>query len=468
MYRKQKRIPTIVALLILFAGIGSAVYFDQSSKTFFSKAQQTADPLEVHFTNISQSSMTVSWLTAKAVTGIIEVASPGQDKHTLLDDLDSDNVSRVHTTHYINLQNLTENTLYQIKIISGNGCENSNSCPVYQQKTSVKMDAGAVLPPAHGTIKSAGGNAVERAVVYLLVGKSLPLSTRTDSLGNYVIPLNNLRSQDLLSRPEIADNDIVQINAFRTPSEKTDAVIDVKSIRQNLTIPEMNLGNSYNFIDLISKKDQLSKSNQLNILGVQNPLIQATTAPPDTTSRGSIDFIFPKYNEDTTSDNRPRIKGTAPPNTQLLIVINSYPQKGQITVGPSGTWTWRPPQNLPPGVHHVSIQGYDQNGNIINIIRRFIVLKSGEQVLGESTPSASLTPDPTETPVVTPVVSPTISKASPTPSLVVSVTSAPSPTTAYPSSTPSITPPPTGNSNVTLYLIGASGFLLLAGLKLLI
>ncbi len=466
MYRKQKRIPTILALLILFAGIGSAVYFDQSSKTFFSKAEQSAVPTEVHFTNISQSSMSVSWLTSKAVTGIIEVTSLSQDKRTFLDDLDSDNVSRTHTTHYISLSNLTENTLYQIKIISRTGCQNAISCPVYQQKTSVKMETGTVLPPAHGTIKSADGNTVEGAIVYLIVGKSLPLSGRTDSLGNYVIPLNNLRSQDLLSRPEIADNDIVQINAFRTPDEQTSAVIDVKSIRQNLTIPDMNLGNSYNFIDLISKKDLLSKSNQSNILGAQSPLIPIITAPANS-RQGDIDFIFPKYDEDTTPDNRPRIKGTAPPNSKLLIVINSAPQKGQITVGPSGSWTWRPPQSLPPGIHHVSIQGYDQNGNIINIIRSFIVLKSGEQVLGESTPSASLTPEPTNTPAVTLAVSPTIPKISPTPTLV-SLSSTPSPTAAYPSSTPSITPPPTGNTNVTLYLIGVSGFLLLVGLKLLI
>ncbi len=466
MYRKQKRIPTLLALLILFTGIGSAVYFDQSSKTLFSKAEESAIPLDVHFTNISQSSMTVSWLTSKATTGIIEVASLNQDKRTFLDDLDSDNVSRTHTTHYISLSNLTENTLYQIKIISGSDCRNPASCPINQQKTSVKMDAGSVLPPAHGTIKSADGNAVERAIVYLIVGKSLPLSGRTDSFGNYVIPLNNLRSQDLLSRPEIADNDIVQINAFRTPNEQTSAVIDVKSIRQNLTIPDMNLGNSYNFIDLISKKDLLSKSNKLNILGAQSPLIPTISAPANS-QQGGIDFIFPKHDEDTTPDNRPRIMGTAPPNSKLLIVINSAPQKGQITVGQNGSWTWRPPQNLPPGVHHVSIQGYDQNGNIINIIRSFIVLKSGEQVLGESTPSASLTPSPTETPAVTPVISPTTSKISPTPTLV-SLSPTPSPTAAYPSSTPSITPPPTGNTNVTLYLIGASGFLLLVGLKLLI
>lgn len=467
MYRKQKRIPTILALLILFAGIGSAVYFDQSSKTFFSKAEQSAVPLEVHFTNITQSSMTVSWLTSRAVTGIIEVTSLSQDKRTFLDDLDSDNVSRIHITHYISLSNLTENTLYQIKIISGSGCQNATSCPIYQQKTSVKMETGTVLPPAHGTIKSADGNGVEGAVVYLIVGKSLPLSGRTDSLGNYVIPLNNLRSQDLLSRPEIADNDIVQINAFRTPDEQSSAVIDIKSIRQNLTVPDMNFGNSYNFIDLISKKDLLSKSIQLNILGAQSPLLPTTTAPAKITSQGSIDFIFPRKDEDTTPDNRPRIKGTAPPNSKLLIVINSAPQKGQITVGQDGSWVWRPPQNLPPGIHHVSIQGYDQNGNIINIIRSFIVLKSGEQVLGESTPSASLTPGPTDPPVVTPTVSPTISKTSPSPTIV-SPSSSPSPTAAYPSSTPSITPPPTGNTNVTLYLIGASGFLLLVGLKLLL
>lgn len=467
MYRKQKRIPTILALLILFSGIGSAVYFDQSSKTIFSKAEQSAVPLEVHFTNITQSSMTVSWLTSRAVTGIIEVASLGQDKRTFLDDLDSDNVSRTHITHYISLSNLTENTLYQIKIISGTGCQNATFCPIYQQKTSVKMETGTVLPPAHGTIKSADGNGVEGAVVYLIIGKSLPLSGRTDSLGNYVIPLNNLRSQDFLSRPEIADNDIVQINAFRTVEEKTDAVIDVKSIRQNLTIPDMSLGNSYNFIDLISKKDLLSKSSQINILGTQNQLIQPTTLPDNNIPKGSIDFVFPRKDEDTTPDNRPRIKGTALPNSKLLIVINSSPQKGQITVGQDGSWVWRPPQNLPPGIHHVSVQGYDQHGNIINIIRSFIVLKSGEQVLGESTPSASLTPSPTETPTVTPKVSPTTAKISPSPTIV-SPSSSPSPTAAYPSSTPSITPPPTGNTNMTLYLIGVSGLLLLVGLKLLI
>ncbi|MBI3954838.1 fibronectin type III domain-containing protein, partial [Candidatus Gottesmanbacteria bacterium] len=210
MYRKPKKIPTLLALLILFAGIGSAVYFDQSSKTFFSKAEQSSIPSNVHFTNISQSSMTISWLTSKAVTGIVEVTSPDQDKHSFLDDLDTDNISRIHTTHNISLTNLTENTLYQVKIMSGTGCQNTASCPIYQQKTSVKMDAGAVLPPANGTIRTVDGNTVEGVLVYLIVGKSLPLSGRTDSLGRFVIPLNNLRSQDLLSRPKIADNDIVQ------------------------------------------------------------------------------------------------------------------------------------------------------------------------------------------------------------------------------------------------------------------
>lgn len=461
MYRKEKKIPTIIALFLLLGGIGAATLLDRSSQSNVSKASVVSVPQDIHFTNITDSSFSVSWFTNQPVVGSV-VVTDNLQKTTLLDDADSDNVPRPRTTHYVTVKNLTETTSYSVKIISGGSCSDEKLCPLFTQNTATKLSTPFNMPPARGTILNVGNKPAEGTIVYIAIDKSSILSGRADSLGLWVIPFNNLRTSDLLSRPKISDSDIVQITAKLSPSETSTAIVDIKSIRQDLTVPNMTIGNSYNFIDLISKKDLLALSNDQKILGIQT---QPTTSKKQT--QPVIDILFPKSDSDTTSDKRPKLRGTGISGSQLFITVNSTPILGKVTVGKDGTWSWKIPKDLSPGIHHISIQGYDSLGRLTTVTRQFYVLKSGESVLGESTPSASLTP--TSPPAVgTP--GPTLPSTSSTPIPTVTTVV---PTNVIPTSIPPTVivtnpPPRSGVTTPVTILFGTSISMILLGVKFIL
>lgn len=461
MYRKEKRIPTILAFFILMLGFVSAALFNKSSYQIGSKASSSIRPEDVHFTNISDSSYTATWFTSTPATGTLTVNDNG---HTVsyLEDADSDNIVRPRNTHFVTVKNLKENTLYQTKIISGDAsCKVSENCPVSSQTTANRLNNAVSIPAAHGSITTSDGKPATDAIVYLTIGKSPPLANKTDSLGLWVISFNNLRTGDLLSRPNLSDNDIVQIVAKISPEEKAEAVTDVKSIRQNLTIPPLQIGKTYNLIDLISKKDLLAGLNSYNTLGIQTKNGSPNNISSATISN-SINILFPLEDDDTTTDNQPRFRGIGPPGNQLIITVNSAPQTARINIASDGTWSWRPSYPLAPGTHHLGISGYDEKGNLLSLTRRFIVLKSGEQVLGEATASATLTPTINPSPTITLI---------PLPSAMPTITLIPiaSPTNkAGTASATPIIPPKTGSTQTTLILIGTGASLFLLGLKFLL
>ncbi len=460
MYRKEKRIPTILAFFILMLGIGGIALFNQTTHQIDSSASQSTRPEDIHFTNVSDNSFAISWFTNISATGTVIVNSKG-NSISYLEDVDSDNIARPRNSHLVTVKNLTENTSYQVRIISGEAsCKITQNCPEFTQSTANKLSTTISLSAARGTIIDADGKPAADAIIHLSIGKSSSLSSKTDSLGLWVIPFNNLRTGDLLSRPNLADNDIVQIIAKVSPDKKTEAVTDVKSIRQNLTIPPLQIGKSYNLIDLISKKDMLAGLNNSNTLGIQTSVGNPNNVS-STSSSESITILFPANDEDTTTDNQPRFRGIGPPGNQLIITVNSAPQTARINVASDATWNWRPPVPLEPGIHHLGVSGYDKKGNLLSLTRKFIVLKSGERVLGEATASATLTPTSIPSPTIT-----LIPISSPTPAN--TLIPIPSPTTSIStiSATPRV-PPKTGSTQSTLMLMGAGVSLFLIGLKFL-
>lgn len=467
MYRKEKKIPTILGLFILFIVIGSIVFLNPKSHQIGSKANPSLRPEDIHFANVSDNSFTVSWFSSSATTGTVTINDNGQSL-LYLDDRDSDNISRPRTTHFITVKNLKENTSYSVRVISGeSSCTIIENCPKFEQKTVNHLTTTNVLPAARGSIISEEGRLLDNAIVYLTIGKSSLLAGKTDSSGLWVIPFNLLRTGDMLSRPNLADNDLIQIIAKISTDKKAEAVVDVKSIRQNLIIPPLQIGKSYNLIDLISKKDLLAGLTSSNTLGIQTKNGNLSNISAASTSK-SIDILFPASDDDTTSDNQPRFRGIGIPGKQIVLIVNSSPQTARITTGADGAWSWRPSLPLDPGTHHLGLSGYDKDGSYISLTRRFIVLKSGEQVLGEATSSATLTPTTQPSPTIT-----LIPISSPTPTItlipVTNPTKVISPTTpiSIPSSTP-IIPPNTGSTNITLLILGGGASLLLIGLKFLL
>lgn len=462
MYRNEKKVPTLLAFFILFMGIGGILLFDRVSHQITSQAESTANPSDIHYTNVTDSSFTVSWFSATPSLGSA-VVNDGGRALTYLDDIDSDNITRPRTAHFVTVKNLRENTSYPVKIISGAAdCKISVNCPTFTQSTANRIIENTSIPAARGSILSEDNQPANNAIVYLTVGKSAPLSGKTDSAGLWVIPLNNLRTGDLLSRPNLSDNDIVQLVAKVASDKKVEAIIDVRSLRQNLTIPPLQIGKSYNLIDLISKKDLLANLGKTNILGAQVQTGSPNNTSSISTSR-SVDILFPSRDDDTTTDNQPRLRGIGPPGNQIIITVRSAPQTARVIVAADGTWVWRPTVTLEPGTHYIGISGYDKLGNYISLTRRFIVLKSGESVLGEATASATLTPTiPIVTPTFSPIPSPTITLIP-----ITSPTGNPTVSVGTPSTTP-ITAPKTGNTNATLLFMGGGASLLLVGLKFLL
>ncbi len=461
MYRNEKKIPTILALFILMLGIGGVILFNQTTHKTESIASLETRTEDIHFTNISDNSFTVTWFTTGSITQMVNVTDGGNSL-TYLEDADSDNIPRPRNAHLVTVRNLKENTSYQVKITNSNsGCRISQACPTFTQSTANHLTTPVSMPAAHGSILNEDAKPASDAIVYLTIGKSPPLTAKTDSFGLWVIPMSNLRTGDLLSRPNLADNDIVQIVAKISTDKKAEAVTDVKSIRQNLTIPPLQIGKSYNLIDLISKKDLLAGLNKTsNILGTQTQTGNPGNISSAATS-ASIDILFPANDDDTTTDNQPRLRGTGVAGKQLIITVNSSPQTARINVALDGTWSWRPPLPLEAGMHHLGLSGYDDKGNLINLTRRFIVLKSGERVLGEATASATLTPTANPSPTIT-----LIPLSSPTPTI--SLIPIASPTrSAIVSATP-IIPPKTGSIQTTVILMGAGATFLLLGFKFLL
>lgn len=442
MYRKQKKIPTLLGLFILFIGIAGTIYFDRYNHDVTSLAQVPVKIEDVHFSNISNSSFAVSWLTEIPTSGYVQISGENRNV-TLVDDLDIDSTPRPRTAHYVTVRNLKESSSYNVKLISGKNCTQADSCQSFVQNTLPKESTINNLPPAHGTLIISENKPADSAIIYIVIGNNLPLSARTDSSGLWVVPFLNLRSQNTGEKLVLSDNDLVQISASFSPSQKSTAVIDLKSIRQNLTVPEMQLGNSYNFVDLLTKKGMLANSQTQSVLGIQTGK-----------NNSIIDILFPFNDDDVTIDPQPRFRGIGPKGKEILITINSIIQTGKTVVENNGTWSWRPTSPLSPGSHSITI-GFNNNGQLLTVTKRFNILKSGERVLGDATASATLTPTRIPSPTATIVPATPI----PTPTLI--LTSTPIPTT------PPTTPPRTGTVQPLIILIGIGGLLLGIGTKLL-
>lgn len=457
MYRKEKKLPTIIALFLLCFGFGGIFYFDKVSTQTITSAKYTSTPQNIHFSNISDTTITASWFSEKKELGNTQIKMNGKT-FTYLDENDSDNVSRPRTTHYITFKNLAQNSPYQIKIIGGDPrCTTKDACPMYEKTTSKKTSLSN-FPPVRGTIVTSDNKPAEETIVYLVIGKSSPLSGRVDNSGLWVIPIQNLLTSDDLTKFEPQDTDTVEITAFSDSKLFAKLSTTFKSLRENSIIPRMQLGITYNLTG-----SSLEQTGTANTLGIQDEKYQ-------TDDKGSLQLFFPKKQSDTTIDNRPRFRGVGQPGKQILITVNSTPQTAKITIGNDGVWDWRPPKILPPGKHFISIEGYDEYGNNISIKRDFFVLKSGESVLGDATNSATLTPTqqpsptpatPSETPIPTITIVPS---NTPIPTQVLSPTSAESFT---PTTPPPTNPPKTGNG-IYFGLFATIGIgLMIAGFALL-
>jgi hypothetical protein len=429
---KKNKIPTIIGLIVLVFGLAAGIFLVQNSTIFRLGASGENEPKDVRITNINDTSFTVSWVTSKETSGFIKYGEEETLSKTELDELGEKGF-----THYLTVNGLKPDTKYSFKINSG-GADFDNNGTSWQVNTGPTIPTNAGQLTVSGTILEQTGQPAKKALVYLTIAGSSPLSSTTSQNGSWVIPLNFARTQELSAFILIQESSsLLEISVNAGPNGIASAQIYPQSAKP---VPAITLGTTNDFkSNPPSSSDGIPKAD-LSVPDAKEKEsgfnVKETSSVENTTV--TLESIV---NGEKVSTDLPEFFGEGPAGTTLSITVESEAQSAEVKVPGSGDWKWTPPNNLEPGSHTVTITWRDAAGVLRKLTRTFIV-EASENPSFTATPSATLTTTPTAT--TTPTVTPTTT-ISTTPT----ATKTP---TITPTTTVAPTTPETGSLTPTIIL----------------
>lgn len=423
--KKEIRIPTVLAVFILIVGLFSGLLLLESPLSFLSRATSPlTTPQDVRITNKTDTSFAVSWITVEETTGLVRYKDSSSPVSRLaVDTRDNQNPSK-HKVHYVEITNLSKDTPVKLEIISGG--------KVFTQPP-VSLGAFLVQTPQVLPIYGEIENSLDGVIVYFNLEGAAPYSTFIKQKNSWVIPLASVRSTDLNSY-------YCQLN----PCDETlKFTLEMYSDNANSQIMT-NLASTRPFLESI-----VIGQNYNTTLPPVSEILPTTAPEVKGATTAQFQILNPKEGEGLIFD-KPLIRGLGVPGKQVFLTLQSKIQESaKIKVDPEGRWSFTPTTTLEPGKNTLTVKSDNGQGELLTLVRQFNVFKSGQQVLGEATPSATLTPTITIQPTAVPTLVPPVNI--PTPTLT-------------PSLTPSPTLPTSGSFVPSLFLISSGVSLLLLGL----
>lgn len=184
-----KRRKDLIIIAILLIGLPIVVFASYQVYQFFIRASVEAKPQNVVLSNLTTSSVTVSWTTEVSATGSVIPVSNGQEMSPVIDKRGTGKTK----THYVELTNLEPSKQYEFLIVSNSERYEGENERTFTFKTA-PITAQAPTPnPIHGTVSGASG---EDIVVYaMLKDKSAyPVSAIMPRGGNWIMDLSALRT----------------------------------------------------------------------------------------------------------------------------------------------------------------------------------------------------------------------------------------------------------------------------------
>lgn len=408
----QTKIPTLLGLLLVVIligtmAVGSEMYFRTTTA-----ASGSIQPKQVEITNVNDTTFTVSWTTESPATGAISVTSPRLPAQVVFDDQDTGGIPTTaakksalepRTIHSTTFRAGVPNTDYAVTILS-NGKKSLDGDKPYIARTAGTLTTeSGNLEPAYGTIIHEDNTPVAGAIVTLTLDGSQTLSTITKPSGTWLIPLNLIRTQDLTGYLPITERMNVTITV-RADNAETTAITDTLN---DSPVPDMMMGKTYDF----RRANARAPGEQLALRTAPVPTKPATAVLGTSTAKPSnkVAITIPAQGA-ALPTTLPLIQGTGIPGKSVSLILGiTRPLTGSTTVAADGLWSYTPAKPLAAGKQSVTATTSDINGKPVAITHIFEILKSGTQVLGDATPSATLTltPTPTSTESATPTATPT-------------------------------------------------------------
>ena len=444
---KEKKIPTILGLLILIGGIAVSVFLTNQNTSLTSKASGNCKPQNPQITNITNNSVSIFFTTESACLSTLSVNNQIIQNEAVIS---TDQKSKIH---YFDVNNLTASTEYIYSLIVDGKTYDESS---YKFQTAVNIDGS--IPSSNlawGRVFTPELKAAKKVVVFVNISGAFPLSALVTSSGNW-----NISLASTFNAPK---------TARFVPTGNTSEEIIV--IDQDIKTTQINGNTSNNnpTPDIILGQNNFSNTSIIYDTKTDTGSLSSVTPVSDSTN---LDILNPK-NNDSLSTEKPDFFGTGPKNSTVQIEVHSSTvYTGEVTVNDDGSWNWSPPADLEPGEHTITATVIE-NGIKKVITRNFTVL-AADNALAYSASSSAITSVPTLAPTSTPTSTPTptisskkiTSTPTPTPTLKPTLTIVPtlisSPTSTISGSNPSTHSgvPTTGNLTPTvLILLASSSFI---------
>lgn len=462
----NKKYLSLVFGIFLIITIGITIILIQQGILIVTKARPTAIPQNVQVTNVSDSSFTVVFTTELKTSAIIRISEERIGNTIILDDRDKSTGSqKEYYSHHITVPNLEPQKTYSFSIVS-NGKEYSSPAE-YMITTGPQI---ASSPPAQnplfGKIILPDGSNGADTLILAKSDNSQIISSITNDSGNYILPTNSLKNEPLSDYQILSSSSPIFMTFFR--QSYSARITSDFQLAQNL--PAVTLNQDYSFLP---STQSLVNKPESGFENIQEPT-QSSQEPTVISPRENQSFV----------DSRPTFSGTGGINKKAFISIPSAGLNESVDITAQRRWTFRPENDIPQGEHTATFDIQDDSGVNVRIIRPFSIFASGTQVAQSATPSATptFTPTPTAapiTPTVTISISPSPITLTPTPSDQTTpsptisleptatpttiITSTPTPIEQLPTSTPlpPIDSPGDINSSVVLTVI--SILLIVAG-----
>ena len=439
LYTQQRRIPIIFLIAIIIL-VFFLLFLLKQSKTK-TPGRQGIEINKFEIGNVTPGTVAIYWRSNIPITGYVKYGTDAKNlDQSAYNNLDINNQLNQRQNHLITIKNLaSEQTYYFTFILNGEQFNNIDNQP-FNFKTAQKTNKTTQYSSIYGKVINEKDIPITNAIVILRINNALPLISATKDDGSFLLSVRSIFSVANLEPITELDNSKVKL-------ETIDEDGNILKIEAAMTDISPNVGK------IVLKKGKSSlfaKNNQF-----EQKLNQGPTKIP----LEPFDIIYP-INNSSIPGRQPLYKGTANPNSQITAQINPEKLKFSVTADEKGIWSYNGPQNLIAGEHELIINSFNAIGKKIEKKSKFIVLKSGEAVLGEATPSGTLTPTlPVPTSTTTEPTPPAGGEPTATPEATIIV---PPTITTVPINTEAITPgPTTGISDLPTYAIISFGLIVL-------
>jgi hypothetical protein len=236
----SKRRKDLIIIAILLIGLPILVFASYQVYQLIIRASVEAQPKNVALSNLTTSSVTVSWVTDVTAAGSVIPVLNNQEQSPVIDKRGSGK----RYTHYVELTSLEPNTEYQFVIVSDSSKYTGEGEKNFEFKTA-QIKADTPTPnPIHGSVSGVSGDDV--MLFAMLKDKSAyPVSAIMPRGGNWIMDMSALR--------DISEGDIVPV------SPNTNVVlVAVSGEQQGATVEG-------SFSDLFDSNGKLKDVNTLNL-----------------------------------------------------------------------------------------------------------------------------------------------------------------------------------------------------------